>query len=170
MSLLPIQNSLHLQSHAQTLCFPQRGSVPSETTHFYWVLSTLQWICKTTWCKQTPGAKENFPVRGVQQQVVTWRLLMKMKCKLRPTTSLSKKNISIQLLNRIKPGAISYQTCKAMQTQIMGVWLQGLSSHTTEPPKNTAPTQLPKEAETLLKASELWLCVYWDSSLEQLDA
>lgn len=45
---------------------------------------------------------------------------MKVKCKLRLTTSLSKKNISIQLLNRIKPAAISYQTCKAMQTWMMG--------------------------------------------------
>lgn len=45
---------------------------------------------------------------------------MNMKCKLRLTTSLSKKNISIQLLNRIRPGAISYQTCKAMQIQMMG--------------------------------------------------
>lgn len=121
------------------------------------MLSTLQWICKTTWCKQTPGAKENFPVQGVQQ-VVTWRHLM--KCKLRLTTSLSKKNIHIQLPNRIKPGAISYRTCKAMQTQIMGDWLQGPSSHTTEPLKKYSiyPT-LKTSRNTSESFWKLTLCV-----------
>ena len=149
MPLLPIQNSLHLQSHAQTLCFPQRSSVQSEKTHFYRVPSTLQWICRTTQRKQASGAKENFPVQGVQQQVVTWRHLMKMKCKLRLTTSLSKKTISIQLLNRIKPGAISYQTCKAMQTRMMGE--VSVFLHYRTPPKRQHPPHSQKKQELFWK-------------------
>lgn len=65
------------------------------------------------------------------------------------------EKLSIQLLNRIKPAAMLYQTCKSMHTQMHNrVLLPGLCLPTQVKPQIKTPHTLPPKETGFMKASK----------------